>query len=550
MREAPSPNPRPGRGRAWSRGLILVVAGIGFVGGYAEAQQAAEPTLRPETSFGIPGSILVSAPASPADRPETAALPANPGQTTGNSAVPQPLDITDANSYRQIFDLQRQGRFRDAESLMDWVNDHRLMGHVLAQRYLHGAYTASYRELASWLAKYADHPESLRIYKLALKRRPAGAAMPPKPEVDPFRIGTPDSSVIGGDPHWRAGLLAWRRSNLSAAASQFELAAARNGSDWDISAAAYWAARAHLKNREPAKVSSWLRQAAQFPRTFYGQLARRALGLDPDFNWTAKPMSDASARALALSSKGQRALGLLQIGELGLAEEEMQVLLCSAGPDLAAGLHAVAQLYQLPSIALGLGVLAEQQSSVRADADLYPVPHWRPAGGFSIDRALLFALVRQESAFNASADNPSGAAGLMQLMPATAKMIGGRRQDLHDPAINLALGQEYLRRLLADPAVRNNLFMMAIAYNAGPGMLAKWRAGDATEDALLFIESLPKDETRNFVERVMANIWIYQQRFGQSTPSLDHVAAGGWPIYQSQDGYAAASSASTASGSN
>jgi len=139
---------------------------------------------------------------------------------------------------------------------------------------------------------------------------------------------------------------------------------------------------------------------------------------------------------------------------------------------------------------------------------------------------------------------------LMQLMPATAKYLGGRRQDLHDPVVNLGLGQEYLRRLLADPAVDNNLFMMAIAYNAGPGTLAKWRAADATQDALLFIESLPKDETRTFVERVMANVWIYQQRFGQPTPSLDHIAAGAWPIYQSQDGFAAAINGTTASGSN
>jgi soluble lytic murein transglycosylase-like protein len=478
-------------------------------------------------------------------------LPPNPDQAIGGVAISQPLDLTDANRYRQIFDLQRQGRFHEAELVMGWVNDQRLMGHVLAQRYLHAAYPASYRELASWLANYADHPESLRIYKLALKRHPAGVAMPAKPEVDLFRTGTPDSSVISGDPHWRAGLAFWRRSNLSAAANEFErAAAAEKSSAWDISAAAYWAARAHLKNREPAKVSNWLRQAARYPRTFYGQLARRALGLDPDFNWTAKPMSDASARALALSSKGQRALGLLQVGELGLAEQEMETLLHSAGPDLAAGLHAVAQLYQLPSISLGLGVLAEQQGKIRADADLYPVPHWRPNGGFIIDRALLFALVRQESAFNASADNASGATGLMQLMPATARSISARRQDLHDPVVNLTLGQEYLHRLLADPAVDNNLFMMAIAYNAGPGTLAKWRAGDATQDALLFIESLPKDETRNFVERVMANIWIYQERFGQPTPSLDHVAAGGWPIYQSQDEFAAASNTATASGSN
>ena len=89
---------------------------------------------------------------------------------------------------------------------------------------------------------------------------------------------------------------------------------------------------------------------------------------------------------------------------------------------------------------------------------------------------------------------------------APVDVAGDRRQDLHDPVVNLGLGQEYLRRLLADPAVDNNLFMMAIAYNAGPGTLAKWRAADATQDALLFIESLPKDETRTFVERVMATL--------------------------------------------
>ena len=136
----------------------------------------------------------------------------------------------------------------------------------------------------------------------------------------------------------------------------------------------------------------------------------------------------------------------------------------------------------------------------------------------------------------------AGARGLMQLMPSTASAIAGHSPDLRNPVVNLTLGQEYMRRLLADPSVNNNLFMMAIAYNAGPGMLAKWRAADGTSDPLLFIEGLPKIETRNFVEHVMANIWIYQERFGQETPTLDHVAAGGWPIYQSQDEFSAASS--------
>lgn len=544
MKKALTFHLRPGRRQALNWGLILVVAALAAGADCANAQQAGVPLLRPDASSTAPIPSTVASPIGlNLGRGETAALPANPDQAIGFSAITQPLEIDDASRYRQIFDLQRQGRFREAELMMGWLNDHRLVGDVLAQRYLAASYTANYRELASWLTHYRDQPQAPALYKLALKRRPAGAAAPAKPDIEAWHGGTPDGSAATDNPHWLAGLAAWRAGHLSAAAAEFEgAAAAKDSGEWNVAAAAYWAARAHLKNREPAKVSNWLRRAAQYSRTFYGQLARRALGLDPEFDWSTKSITDAGAQALALSSRGQRALALLQIGEISLAEQEMQALLPSAGPDLASALHAVAQSYQLPSLALRLGVLAELQSNIHADADLYPVPRWQPKGGFNLDRALLFAMVRQESAFNISAVNASGATGLMQLMPATAKALAGRRADLHDPVVNLTLGQEYMRRLLADPSVNNNLFMMAIAYNAGPGMLVKWRAADATSDPLLFIESLPKTETRNFVQRVMANIWIYQERFGQATPSLDHVAAGGWPIYQSQDGFATANS--------
>lgn len=474
---------------------------------------------------------------------ETAALPGDPDLALSFAAISPPLEVDDASRYRQIFELQRQGQFRAAELMMGWLNDHRLVGDVLAQRYLAPNYTATYQELVSWLGHYGNHPQAMTLYQMAVKRRPAGVTLPAKPDIDVYRGGTPDAGAAVTDPHWLSGLASWRQGNLADAAAQFELAAANHGSgEWNVSAAAYWAARAHLKNREPAKVSTWLRQAAQYQRTFYGQLARRALGLNPDFDWSSESMTAAGAQALSLSSRGQRALALLQVGELSLAEQEMQALLPTAGPDLGSALHVMAEIYQLPSLSLRLGVLAELQSDTHADADLYPVPHWQPRGGFHLDRALLFAMIRQESAFNMSATNASGATGLMQLMPSTASAIAGHSPDLRNPVVNLTLGQEYMRRLLADPSVNNNLFMMAIAYNAGPGMLAKWRAADGTSDPLLFIEGLPKIETRNFVQHVMASIWIYQERFGQETPTLDHVAAGGWPIYQSQDGFAAANS--------
>jgi len=526
-------DPRPGRGWRGVLAPLLAAAGIALAPGVVRAQQTSVPSLRPDGGRGA----------------ETASLSPLPDQGASTVTLPQPLGLADADRYRQIFDLQDAGKFHDAEVLLGWVSDHRLVGHVLAQRYLAAGYRASYAELAVWLQQYADHPEAPRLYALALKRRPAGASVPRRPEVDLFQSGTTDDSSIAGNPYWRVGLARWRAHDLAGAATAFEsLAKSEQDSPWDKATAAYWAARAHLKNREPDQVSTWLRVAAQYQRTFYGQLARRALGLDPSFDWSAKPLTAAGVQAVAANSTGQRALALLQVGEMGLAEDEMRGLLRDANPDLAAGLLGIAQSYQLPSIALGLGVMAEQRTSVRADADLYPLFHWKPKGGFIIDRALVFALARQESGFDTTARSGAGATGLMQIMPDTARALGGRATDLHDPATNLALGQEYLRRLLADPSINRDLILMSVAYNAGPGILLKWRASYSSSDPLLFLESLPNRETRNFVERVMANYWIYQDRLGQDTPSLDKVAAGGWPVYQAQDGFAAVDNADASPG--
>jgi len=132
----------------------------------------------------------------------------------------------------------------------------------------------------------------------------------------------------------------------------------------------------------------------------------------------------------------------------------------------------------------------------------------------------------------------------MQLMPSIAGYIAGdrrfrrsRRHELFDPATNLSLGQKYLRYLLADQAVNGDLLRMAVAWNGGPGNLARWsQRSDHLGDPLFFIEAIPSRETRQFVERVLANLWIYRDRLGQPTPSLDALAAGDRPIYTTLDG--------------
>ncbi|HEY9163323.1 MAG TPA: lytic transglycosylase domain-containing protein, partial [Magnetovibrio sp.] len=94
------------------------------------------------------------------------------------------------------------------------------------------------------------------------------------------------------------------------------------------------------------------------------------------------------------------------------------------------------------------------------------------------------------------------------------------------------LGQRYISMLLGDDKIGGDLFLMAAAWNGGPGNLNKWRRNiDDLGDPLFFIESLPSYETRAFIERVLTNFWIYRNRLGQPTPSLDAVASGVWPSY-------------------
>ena len=99
----------------------------------------------------------------------------------------------------------------------------------------------------------------------------------------------------------------------------------------------------------------------------------------------------------------------------------------------------------------------------------------------------------------------------------------------------MTLGQNYLRDLLERQ--NGNLFSIAAAYNAGEGNLSKWQAirGEADTDPLLFIETIPLAETRDYIKRVMTNMWMYRRRLGQPTAGLDDAAAGGWPTYTQTD---------------
>ncbi len=344
--------------------------------------------------------------------------------------------------------------------------------------------------------------------------------------------------------NWIAGLALFRMERFAEAARYFEaLARTPNGEPWDLSSGAFWAARAHLRAKRPDIVNYWLGQAAEHPRTFYGLLATRTLGQELPFNWDSPTLTSADLVAMQENPAGVRALALLQVNEPLRAEGELRRLYAQTGAKLARPLLAIALRSQMPGLSMRLGREMADFDGRRHESALYPVPPWEPNEGYQVDRALVFAFMRQESMFNPRALSAAGARGLMQLMPQTAQLMAGktkvRGDELLDPKLNVSLGQRYLAHLLEHESVQGDLIRLAAAYNGGPGNLQRWQRKQdlrgAPPDALLFIESLPAPETRHFITRILYSYWMYAARLGQPTPSLDDVAAGKWPSYSALD---------------
>ena len=144
-----------------------------------------------------------------------------------------------------------------------------------------------------------------------------------------------------------------------------------------------------------------------------------------------------------------------------------------------------------------------------------------------LDPAWVFAMARQESAFNARARSSAGALGLMQIMPATGRRIASdlgtrlaSKWRLLDPDLNARFGTHYLRKLLDE--LDDHPVLAIAAYNAGPHRVRQWLPDAGMEEADVWIENVPFHETRNYLQRVLAYTAIYQDRLGSEVVPLTH----------------------------
>ncbi len=561
----------------------------------ALAQRAGETVIpdraRPAARSASPGVVkqrpAEQAPAKQALVEQALSVP-RLGLGDGVPGLPQPLAPSDAARLRQIFALQQQGDFAGAEAETRRLEDRRLIGHVLADRWQRpGAPQPDLNSLQDWLSRHSDLPDAGAVHALLRRRLPQNAPRPPAPvdeslpaelELAPedratapanasrdagsgidaalaaFQAGRDEEAYrLAADlarrnpqlaqPAYIAGLAAWGSGRIELALGQFEAAARATSTTPALrAAAAFWTARAAIRTRRPQLYVPWMLQAAQEPRSFYGLIARRVLGLSPGFAWERDTAGAAEGAALAETAAGWRALALLQIGQGDRAERELRRLwpVARGNPSLLRAVLAVASQAGLTDLAAQVAGLVQTTDGRPRDYDRFPLPPLEPAGGFRVDPALLYGLALQESRFDSRAVSPAGARGLMQIMPATAAFItgdsslnGSGMRRLHDPALSLELAQRYLHHLTAREVVDGNLIRLLAAYNNGPGNVGRWAPNVRhQDDPFLFIESIPVAETRNFVQRVLSYSWIYASRLGLPSPSLDDMAQGEFPRFR------------------
>jgi len=282
----------------------------------------------------------------------------------------------------------------------------------------------------------------------------------------------------------------------------------------------YWKARAltatadetsdGLARREQARA---LLAGIAGPLTFYGKLAAEELSFTPELPSLA-PAADEADLAKARANPGLTR-ALLLIG-LGLRSEGVREWNYTLRGMSERDLFAAAELACQREV---WDRCINTSDRTRQDIDMqqrYPTPYrdivLARSQETGLDPAYVYGVIRQESRFMADVRSSVGAAGLMQLMPNTARWIARklaldfRPDQITDPAVNLKLGTNYLKRVLDD--FDGSQTMAAAAYNAGPNRSRRWREGPPVEPAI-WAENIPFNETRDYVKKVLSNAAVY-----------------------------------------
>ncbi|MBM3520544.1 MAG: lytic transglycosylase domain-containing protein, partial [Alphaproteobacteria bacterium] len=328
-----------------------------------------------------------------------------------------------------------------------------------------------------------------------------------------------------------AGWIALRSlDNASLALGHFETLAGLASNGTEKARARYWQGRSLMRLGRAEEAKAAYRKAAEHSTVYYGQLAREAIGLGKVPEDISNGLSTPAAQKRVARDEVVRAFQIMR--RAGSRDDLGMFLWALAGRfESVDEMNAVADLVSDAggaTMALRLAK-ASAQRGVDIDHWNYPIralPNWQQIGK-PVEKALVFGLARQESEFNPTAGSVAGAQGLMQIMPNTAKLIA-RQYGLKykkgiltsDPAYNVKLGAAHLGDLVED--FGGSYVLTLVAYNAGPRRSVEWvdEYGDLRDgrtDPIDWVESIPFQETRQYVQKVLQNIHVYRSRLAPKT---------------------------------
>jgi soluble lytic murein transglycosylase-like protein len=260
---------------------------------------------------------------------------------------------------------------------------------------------------------------------------------------------------------------------------------------------------------------------------FYGQLASAELADSPVLSESI-PVYKPDRRAISEMSGVpgvQRTLALYRMGMRSEALEEWRWVLRNFNDRELLTAAEIARRNEMYDRAIGA---ADMTVSIHDFSLRYPAPyrtelqeHLREHG---LDEAWVYGLMRQESRFATGAKSETGASGLMQIMPSTARWVAKklglksyRNALIHQLDTNLRIGTYYMKSVLSRS--ENNPVLASAAYNAGPTRALQWR-GDKPLEGAIYAETIPYEETRDYVEKVMSNTVYYADQFGDPPRSI------------------------------
>lgn len=285
----------------------------------------------------------------------------------------------------------------------------------------------------------------------------------------------------------------------------------------------YWLGRALKAQGKDSAAEEQFQKIAGQP-SFYGVLAAEELGGRAKLPTQAKPATADEIRQVERQAGIRRALALyrLDLRPEGVKEWSWALRGMSDRQLLAAA--ELAQRNQIIDRSISAADRTKDEHNYKLR---FPTPYADKIMPHSdrqnLDKAWVYGLMRQESRFVTNAKSGVGAAGLMQVMPATGKWVANKLgvkfqpSDLHDPDTNVMLGTTYMRLVLE--SLDNHPVLASAAYNAGPGRARKWRDVKPLEGAI-YAETIPFSETRDYVKKVMSNAVFYQTLMTGNSPSL------------------------------